>query len=173
MTAMQVIFLLTAAVTLGSAVATVSARKILHAALWLVLTLLGVAVLFALLEASFFAVVQVLVYIGAISILIIFAVMLSRSTLEDEGSQTHRKWWLAAMGLIILLVGVVAVLSLWSKWTLTAAALPAGATDLATLGKQLVDPNGYLLPFELSSILLLAALVGAIYTAAERKEGGE
>jgi len=105
--------------------------------------------------------------------LIIFAVMLSRSTLEDEGSQTHRKWWLAAIGLIILFVGVVAVLSLWSKWTLTAAVLPAGATDLATLGKQLVDPNGYLLPFELSSILLLAALVGAIYAAAERKESGE
>jgi len=167
---MQVIFLIAAAVTLGSAIAAVSARKMLHAALWLVLALLGVAVIFALLEASFFAVVQVLVYIGAISILVIFAVMLSRTSLTDEGSQTNRGWWVAALGLVIVLIGVVAALSLWPKWTAMPGALPAAATDMATLGKQLVDPNGYLLPFELSSILLLAALVGAIYTAVDKKE---
>ncbi len=168
---MKLIFLLTALVTVGSAIATVSARKILHAALWLVLTLLGVAVLFALLEASFFAVVQVLVYIGAISILIIFAVMLSRSSLVDEGSQTHRRWWAVAIVLLAVVIAWVAALSLWPNWSTVSAALPAGAGDLATLGKQLVDPNGYLLPFELSSILLVAALVGAIYTAVEKKAG--
>ncbi|HBF41533.1 MAG TPA: NADH-quinone oxidoreductase subunit J [Anaerolineaceae bacterium] len=169
MTAVKLIFLMTAVVILGSAVAVVSARKIIHAALWLVLTLLGVAVMFALLESSFFAVVQVLVYIGAISILIIFAVMLSRSSFVDEGSQTHRRWWIAAIGLLVIFVAWVAVLSLWPQWSVTSTPLPATATDLATLGKQLVDPNAYLLPFELSSILLVTALVGAIFTAMERK----
>lgn len=171
MTALKLIFLVNALVTVGSAIAVVSARKILHAALWLVLTLLGVAVLFALLETSFFAVVQVLVYIGAISILIIFAVMLSRASLVDQGSQTHRKWWAAAIGLLVLLIVWVAAMSLLPNWSVVSAPLPNGAGDLATLGMQLVDPNGYLLPFELSSVLLVAALVGAIYTAVERKEG--
>jgi len=170
LSAFQLIFLLVAAVTLGSGIAAVSARKMLHAALWLVLTLLGVAFIFALLDSSFFAVVQVLVYIGAISILIIFAVMLSRSSLTDEGSQTNRGWWIAALGLFILFSGIVIALSLWTRTGTTTMPLPASATDLAALGKALVDPNGYLIPFELSSILLLAALVGAIYTAVENKE---
>ena len=65
----------------------VSAPKILHAALWLVAALFGVAMLFAMLEASFFAVIQVLVYIGAIAILVIFAVMLTRRAMVDEGAQ--------------------------------------------------------------------------------------
>lgn len=167
---MQAIFLLTGVVTLGSAAAAVGARRILHAAMWLVMALLGVAILFALLEANFFAVVQILVYIGAIAILIIFAVMLSRTSLVLEGSQTHKKWGLAAIGLLIVLVALVAALSLWLKWNVTAGTLPPGAGDLAKLGKLLVDPNSYLLPFELSSILLLAALVGSIYVAAEKKE---
>lgn len=170
MSAGQVIFLLVGAVTLGSGIEAVNARKMLHAALWLVLSLLGVAFIFALLEASFFAVVQVLVYIGAIAILIIFAVMLSRSSLTDEGTQTNPRWWLAALGLLILFVGICAAILLWPKVTSIPAPLPASATDLATLGKELVNPNGYLVPFELSSILLLATLVGAIYTAVEKKE---
>ena len=78
MSAQQFFFLVTAAVILVSAVMTVITRKMMHSALWFVLALLGVAVIFALLEASFFAVVQVLVYVGAIAILIIFAVMLTR-----------------------------------------------------------------------------------------------
>jgi len=164
------IFLLAALVTVGSAIATVSARKMLHAALWLVLTLLGVAFIFAMLEASFFAVIQVVVYIGAIAILIIFAVMLSRSSLTDEGSQTNKRWWIAALGLLFMAAGIVAALSLWPKISTFTTPLPVVATDLATLGQQLLDPNGYLIPFELTSILLLAALVGAIYAVVEKKE---
>ncbi|NMD31202.1 MAG: NADH-quinone oxidoreductase subunit J, partial [Chloroflexi bacterium] len=77
MTAMQIIFLIVAAVTLGAALMIATSRRMMHTVLWLVLTLMGGAVLFALLQANFFSVVQVLVYIGAIAILILFGVMLT------------------------------------------------------------------------------------------------
>ncbi len=78
MTAEQIIFLIVGAVTLLSALMVVTARDLVHAALWLVATLFGVAVVYTLLNAGFLAVVQVVVYIGAIAILFIFAVMLTR-----------------------------------------------------------------------------------------------
>ena len=90
MTPLQIVFLIIALATLISAVMVVSARRIMHAALWLVLTLFGVAALFVTLETGFFAVVQVVVYVGAIAILIIFAVMLTRRDLQDTRQQTNR-----------------------------------------------------------------------------------
>jgi NADH-quinone oxidoreductase subunit J len=72
--------------TLGSGLMVVTTRNLVHAALWLVSTLFGVAVTYALLNANFIAVVQVVVYIGAIAILFIFAVMLTRKDLRDNGS---------------------------------------------------------------------------------------
>ncbi len=89
--AAQVIFILVAAVTLFSAVMVVSVRRMMHAALWLIVTLLGVAVLFVLLQAGFFAVVQVLIYIGAIAILIIFAVMLTRQVMSEKFPPTQSR----------------------------------------------------------------------------------
>ena len=84
MTAEQIIFLIVAALTLISAVFVVTSRNLVHAALWLVATLFGVAVIYALLNAGFIAVVQVVVYIGAIAILFIFAVMLTRKDLRER-----------------------------------------------------------------------------------------
>lgn len=83
MTPIQIIFLIVALLTLGASVMVVSARRMMHAALWLILTLLGVAVMFATLESGFFTIVQVVVYIGAIAILILFAVMLTRRDLQE------------------------------------------------------------------------------------------
>ena len=106
MSAAQVIFILMAAVTLFSAVMVVSVRRMMHAALWLIVTLLGVAVLFVLLQAGFFAVVQVLIYIGAIAILIIFAVMLTRQVMSEKAPQLNRGWvagLAAAGGLMVIL----------------------------------------------------------------------
>ena len=75
----------------------VTARNLLHAALWLVVSLFGVAVLYAILQANFLAVVQVVVYIGAIAILFIFAVMLTRRELMEKGQQTRSNWWIPAL----------------------------------------------------------------------------
>ncbi len=97
MTAMQIIFLVVAAVILGSAVFVVTSRNLIHCALWLIVTLFGVAVLYALLNAGFLAVVQVVIYIGAIAILFIFAVMLTRADLLQHTPQLNPAWWLNAI----------------------------------------------------------------------------
>ena len=170
MTAMQLIFLVTAMITLFSAVMTVTSRRMLHSALWLILSLLGVAVVYVLLEASFFAVVQVLVYIGAIAILILFAIMLTRKSMVDSGSQTNRGWLLVMLIIGVACAGMVLAFLTWPALTQTTTALPYDEKNMVTLGQALVSPQGYLIPFEATSILLLAALVGAIYTAVERKE---
>jgi NADH-quinone oxidoreductase subunit J len=171
MTPVQAVFILAAVITLASAFMVVTSRKMLHAALWLVVSLFGVAMLFALLESGFFAVVQVVVYIGAIAILIIFAVMLTRRVMEDTGPQVNSTWWAAALVVAGLLVGLVAVFSHWSGIN---AALPeytrqAQAQSITQLGQALVSPNGYVLPFEAASVLLLAALIGAIFIAWEKR----
>jgi NADH-quinone oxidoreductase subunit J len=171
MTPVQIVFLLIALVTLAAAVMTVTARKILHAALWLVLALFGVAAVFALLQAGFFAVIQVVVYIGAIAILIIFAVMLTRRVMQDSGTQLTQTWWVAGGATVILLGGLVAAISRWPGFY----ALPPDysattqASTIAQFGEALVSPKAFVLPFEVASVLLLAALVGAIYIARERK----
>ena len=172
MSAAQVIFIVVSAVTLFSAVMVVSVRRMMHAALWLIVTLLGVAVLFVLLQAGFFAVVQVLIYIGAISILIIFAVMLTRQIMSEKAPQLNRGWvagLLAAGGLMTVLAFVFRDF----PGSVATSMGDPGAGDVVALGKALADPNGFAIPFELASILLVAALIGTIYIAMERKGGGE
>jgi len=169
MTPMQLVFMLAAVITLASALMVVSTRNILHAALWLVASLFGVAMLFALLQANFFAVVQVVVYIGAIAILVIFAVMLTRRVMQDRGSQLIRTWWLAALVCVVVFSGLVYMLSNWGGfWSLPPAYTNIDAS-LTQLGLALVSPDAYMVPFEVASVLLLAALIGAIYVAFQKK----
>src|SRR5262245_64718411 len=97
MTGEQIIFFLVALFTLGSGLMVVTTRNLVHAALWLVATLFGVAVIFALLDAGFLAVVQVVVYIGAIAILFIFAVMLTRRDMRDQEPHMNRNCWCSAL----------------------------------------------------------------------------
>jgi NADH-quinone oxidoreductase subunit J len=167
---LQIFFIIIAVVTLVSAIFVVTARRLMHSALWLVLALFGVAVVFAFLEASFFAVVQVLVYIGAIAILIIFAVMLTRGIMDENGPQLNRGWWVAGVAAVSLFVGLLAALGTWAGFQAGPGAAPDPAT-LPQFGVDLVDPNKYAIPFVVESVLLLAALVGAIYIAADKKGG--
>ena len=172
-TPVQIIFLFIAALTLASAIMVVSTRRIMHAAMWLVLTLFGVAILFALLQSRFFVVVQVIVYIGAIAILIIFAVMLTRRIMQDDTPQVTRTWWLAALVALFFFAASVGLMSGWDNFHAQTHTVSAGGEDLALLGKAFVDPQAYLIPFEVASILLLAALIGAVFIASERKGGQE
>ena len=168
MTALQIIFLISAAVILVSAVMVTVTRNLVHAALWLIAALFGVAVVFAVLEAGFLAVVQVVVYIGAIAIMFIFAVMLTRREMLDKGPQMNKRAWLAGILGVLLFASMVYMLSTWVGFN----QLPSlvGDTDtLALLGNALLLPSAYLLPFEVASVLLLAALVGAVYVASNRK----
>ncbi len=146
----------------------------MHAALWLIVALLGVAALFATLENGFYTAVQVVIYVGAIAILIIFAVMLTRRDLLDTPRQNNRYAWLAALVALGVVGGLIAALAGWQNF---AAARPMIATDAAAegarildLGKALVSPDAYAIPFEVASVLLIGALIGAIYVANEQRK---
>ena len=177
MSGLEILFIIFALATLFSALRVVTTPNIIHAALWLVGALFGVSLIFALLNAPYLAVVQVVVYIGAIAILMVFAIMLTRRSMEDSGPQKNVNWWLAALLSVILFVGL-ALIVLNSgtaevglpDFTDDAGKLLQQSDLIKQLGEQLVSPNAYILPFELASVLLLAALIGAIVVAWRKSE---
>ncbi|MCS6963580.1 NADH-quinone oxidoreductase subunit J [Thermoflexus sp.] len=166
MTLIQAVFVLFAILTLGAGLFTVLSRHLFHAVLYLILSLVGVAGLFVLLEAEFLAGVQVLIYIGAISILIIFAVMLTRGMARNPGPPLNNQSLAAAViaGLFFVLLAPVIAGFPWPQAT---QGVPADAIE--ALGRSLVDPNQFALPFELASVMILAALIGAIFIAREKR----
>jgi NADH-quinone oxidoreductase subunit J len=166
----QIIFIAAAAMTIVAAIFVVSTKNLIHAAFWLILALFGVAVTYVLLQAGFIAVVQVIVYIGAISILFIFAAMLTRKVMQDTGPQSNANWWVGALIALVFFAGLTVMLLRVPGISDQAPAMADSANPLQQLGVQLVSADHYLLPFELASVLLVAAMIGAIYVAWERKK---
>src|SRR3989304_7438664 len=111
MTGRQGVFLIISLAAVLSAVMVVAPPRLVHAALWLVVTLGAVAVLFVLLDAAFLAMVQVAIYIGAIAILIIFTVMLTRRVMAESGPQANRGWWLAVFIALVMFASLLALLA--------------------------------------------------------------
>jgi NADH:ubiquinone oxidoreductase subunit 6 (subunit J) len=158
------IFSFASLVTLGAAVAVVTNRNILHSAFYLILAFAGVAVMYVLLEAPFIAVVEVLVYIGAIAILIIFAIMLTRRLMSKELEQRNAQWIPSVLGSLALFV-VLGWIVYTAGWPVHEGTVPA--EPIIQLGQDLLTT--YLVPFEIASVLLLAALVGAILIGHEKE----
>ncbi len=169
MTPIQILFLVVAVGTLGSALMVVTTRNLVHAALYLVVALFGIAVYYVMLSAGFLAVAQVVIYIGAIAILMIFAIMLTRRVADDTRSQVNSNWAWGALIALVIFAGLVWILNSWPEINTSLPTLSANANPLVDLGQALVSPNGYVLPFEVASVLLLAALIGAIIVAWDRK----
>ncbi len=169
MNAEQTLFLLTSAVILATAIMVVRARRLIHAALWLVATLLGVAVLYALLQATFLVVIQIVIYIGAIAVLFIFAIMLTRRDLRDRGTQARPHSGLAFCITLLTLAGLTILILIMPYLALLPPAMPSEPDAVTALGLALLSPSRYALPFEIASVLLLAALVGAVYVAASER----
>ncbi len=151
-----VVFYVFGALTLLAAVGVVTTRNVVYAALFLLASLTGVAGLFVLLFAEFLALVQILIYGGAIIIVILFALMLTRHT-EYQVATEHRRWPFA----VVVSGGLFALMA--------AAAIGDSGTynsdermgiDLTTLGTGLFEQ--WAVPFEVASVLLLVALIGAI-----------
>ncbi|MBN1178738.1 MAG: NADH-quinone oxidoreductase subunit J [Anaerolineae bacterium] len=160
----QILFFVFGAIVLGAGVAVVTVRNIFHAALWLLLAFFGVAGLYVLLEAPFFAAVQLFVYMGAIGVLIIFAVMLTQGIMKEKQLPFNEQWWMAGLMAVLLLAVMVYVIR--QLPAVTPQALQWDSIDL--LGMAFVHPQGFVLPFELASVLLVAALLGAVTIARER-----
>lgn len=174
MTLEQIIFIVVAALTLGTAIMVVISRNLVHSALWLVGALFGVAIIFAILQAGFLAVVQVMIYIGAIAILMIFAIMLTRkiASHDREAAPRYTENWLWGVSIaVIMFVALLVILLNWPAAFTTASPIPGNVDPLRDLGEALVAPDGFVLAFELASVLLLAALIGAIVVTWERKVG--
>jgi NADH:ubiquinone oxidoreductase subunit 6 (subunit J) len=174
MTPQQVIFLIIAAVTLTSAVIVVTDHNLFHAALAMMASFFGVAGMYVLLEAGFLAAAQLLVYIGAISILIIFAIMMTRRLMQTTESPFNSQNTGGLVAAIISFIGLMAIIIIgWPDADFPAPA-EVGADVLQggvqQLGIALVSPDAYVVPFEVASVLLLAALVGSIFIALPEKE---
>lgn len=161
MNGQEVAFLALAVVGGLAGVLVVTSRNIVHAALWLVVALASVAGVFLLLAAPFVAFVQVIIYVGAIVVLILFGIMLTRAPVGRRVLDNSVR---ARIGALIIGGGVFAMLTwfmvdAWSGERITNRA----ATSTAALGTAIF--RNYVLPFEAVSILLLAALIGAIVLA--------
>jgi NADH-quinone oxidoreductase subunit J len=170
MTPEQIIFIIVALVTLLAGISVVTSRNLIHSALWLILALFGVAIFYVLLDAGFFAVVQVIIYIGAIAILFIFAAMLTRRVMQDTGPQSNPNWWLGVLIALLLFAGILIILVNWQGFTSIAPELANPSERVSQLGMALVSTDQYVLPFELASILLVAGMIGAIFVAGEKKQ---
>ena len=160
-------FFLLAALTVGSAFVVALSKNIIHSTVGLLGTFTGVAGLYITLSADFLAAVQLLVYVGGTLTLILFAVMLTSRIDEVRRSNTSTAPWLGAAVSIVglLALGKVALTTGWV--TEDRSSLPS----TARLGHAFLGE--YLLPFELASIVLLAALIGAVVLArrAVRRRG--
>jgi NADH-quinone oxidoreductase subunit J len=157
----EVAFLALAVVGGLAGVLVVTSRNIVHAALWLVVALASVAGVFLLLAAPFVAFVQVIIYVGAIVVLILFGIMLTRAPVGRRVLDNSLR---ARIGALVIGGGLFAMLTwfmvdAWSGERINNRA----ATSTAALGNAIF--RNYVLPFEAVSILLLAALIGAIVLA--------
>ncbi len=162
----QLAFWILAAVIVVCALLVIFSKNIVHSTLWLVIVFLGVAVVFLMLDAMYLAVIQVLIYAGAVSIMIIFAVMLTQRSNMKETNPFNYRIFIAAplVGLIVVVAGLLAYLSAHGM-LLSGTAVPTDT--VAHIGELLLTK--YVIPFEAAAILLLVALVGAVFLAKEVK----
>ncbi len=160
----QIAFIILGGLAVVGALGMVALRNLVHTVLAMVLTFLAVAGIFVLLEAGFLAVVQILIYVGALAILILFAIMLTRDLMDRKAHVNAAQWPLALVVAVAFFV-VLGVLLARATWPTVTAAI--SGDPVVALGEALVGP--YALPFEAASVLLLAAMVGAIVIAREAR----
>lgn len=155
------------ALAVGSALGIMVARSLLHAVLWLILTFIALAGLFVTLSADFVAVAQVLVYAGAVGVLVIFAIML---TPNSATSNSETRFFGPGLFVASALSAIMVFVAAETEWsTFGTDALPAASTA-EEIGKLLV--NRYVLPFEVASVLLIAAMVGALVLVRSQAANG-
>ncbi|MBU6216574.1 MAG: NADH-quinone oxidoreductase subunit J [Acidobacteria bacterium] len=176
----NVVFAVLAVFMVVAAIRVVTTRNIVHAALWLVVVLGGNAIVYLILQAEFVAMTQLLVYIGAIIVLFLFGIMLTRAPLGTSDDLDNNQRWLGAIvGVLLLLVIGFAVTRTWGDDRLDFAAydLPVADETAGAVVELGGSGNGrtqalansifsdYLIPFEVVSVLLTGALIGAIVLA--------
>ncbi len=166
------VFWIVAVILIGAALAVVGLRNIVHSALALVIVFAMAAGIYLLLNAEFIAIVQILIYVGAITILILFAIMLTRVTSGQSTNPVSKQWWLGAIVSILIGVGIIYAEMNSSHAVATvggSSPLPGNVSNVVRIGQLLYSPSSYsyVLPFEVASLVLLVAIVGAIVIGRE------
>ena len=169
MTGHDVVFILIGLLTAGGALLTVTSKNLVHAALFLAVTLAGIAGVFLTLAADFLALVQLVVYVGAVAVLFLFGLMLTRAPIGREALDNQNR------GLAIVVAGsLFVVLSGLIIQAVATGAFGQGPFEIGYIGIEAIGIAifaDWVLPFEVLSMLLLAALIGAIVLA--RREDGD
>ncbi|MER6537996.1 NADH-quinone oxidoreductase subunit J [Streptomyces sp900105755] len=165
-TGVEIAFVLVGLVTFGAALVTVTTRQLVHAALWLVVALGGLAVEYLLLTAEFIAWVQVLIYVGSVVVLLLFGLMLTRAPIgRSPDADSGNRWVAVAVAVAAAAALVWVVVDAFRTTWIDLDGAAAGSTKVT--GASLFQ--NWVLPFEALSVLLLAALVGAIVLSRKAK----
>lgn len=169
MSASVIIFYIIAAFILGTGILAVTTRKIFRAAIWLLFSLIGIAGLYFLLEMNFIAAVQIVVYVGGIVVLIIFSIFLTQKSGKEMQKPILVRQLFSAAATVI---GFALVWLLISHNSFATNSTSIVDVNVANIGTQLLSTgeHGFILPFELVSILLLAAMIGCIVIAMKTKQ---
>jgi NADH-quinone oxidoreductase subunit J len=164
LTATQVIFYIISAFILGTGLLAVTTRKIFRSAIWLLFSLIGIAALFFWMQLEFIAAVQIIVYVGGIVVLIIFSIFLTQKAGNEMPKPVRSRTFIAALA---VLPGFALTYSLICQYDFQPASTQQLKVNVSDIGTQMMNTsyNGYALPFEVVSVLLLAAMIGCIVIA--------
>lgn len=159
-------FWMLATVILGSALLIVLGKNIVHSVLWLVVTFLGTAGIFLMLDAPFLAAIQVLVYAGSVSIMIVFGVMLTQRG-DMKTTNLFNKRTIIAAPIAVLFLAVAAILAYNSSTSVNIADGTVPADTVGGIGSVLFSK--FIIPLEVAAVLLLVAMIGAVFLTKEVK----
>lgn len=163
----QILFYFFSALAIVSAILMVTRRNIVHGAVFLITTLLATAGVFLLLQAEFLFVVQIILYVGGIMVLFVFVIMLVNLDVALRQVQFNRQKYVAV--LLSLVLAAQVFFALWiarNGVNLTSPASTMSARNTEAIGDAIFQH--YMLPFEIASILLLVAMIGAVVMAKRR-----
>lgn len=161
----QIIFLFFSAIAIGAAVRVVTSHRIFHAAMWLVGAFFGIAAIYMLLESPFMAGLQLFLYIGGVAVLTVVAIMVTKGIMRQDQRSFNYTW--SALAVALALFGVMVWMIVQTPLP-TEPLFPLPEGSIALLGAALVDPEGFMLPFEVISLMMLAVLLGSLYLGRER-----
>lgn len=165
----SIFFYIIASFILVTGILAVTTRKIFRASIWLLFSLIGIAALYFWMQLEFLAAVQIIVYVGGIVVLIIFSIFLTIKSGEEMPKPLLIR---SIFGALAAFFGIAFLVRLISLYTFKPTSTTAFNLQVSQIGTQMLDTKnyGYLLPFELISMLLLAAMIGCIVIAMKSKD---